>query len=373
MYSLANAQSAKAVVPGAQNNWSSPGQAAFDLRSDVVTTPTASMLAAIEKTTLLDDVFAEDPVTNDLEEFVAELTGKEAALLVLSGTMGNQVSLRAHLGGPPHSVLCDYRAHIRCYEAGATAVLNGALVDSVVPANGVYLTLEDVKKHAEVSDDVHACPTKVVSLENTLDGTIMPLEECRRISTWAKEHGIIMHLDGARLWEAVVAEAGTLKGYVDCFDSVSLCFSKGLGAPIGSIVVGNKGFIKKARWIRKMIGGGLRQAGVVSAAARVGVEETFLGGRLKKSHENAKMVETTWASLGGKVKKPVQTNMVWVDLDDAGISDTDFVKLAAKHGLRAMGDRLVVHYQISDEALQRLEKLMHEVLGQKTATNGHSA
>ena len=373
MYSLANAHNGKPVLSNGQNNWSGPGPAAFDFRSDVVTTPTTNMLAAIQDTTLLDDVFAEDPTTNDLEEFISELTGKEAALLVLSGTMGNQVSLRAHLGGPPHSILCDYRSHIRCYEAGGASVLSGALVDAIVPKNGVYITLEDVKKHAELSDDVHACPTKVVSLENTLTGTILPLEECQRISAWAKEHGIIMHLDGARLWEAVVAEAGTLKDYCDCFDSVSLCFSKGLGAPIGSIVVGAKGFIKKARWIRKMIGGGMRQTGVVSAAARVSVEETYLGGRLKKSHENAKKVEEVWTSLGGKVTSPVDTNMVCIDLEDAGISDIDFVKLSAKHGLRTLGDRLVVHYQISDEALQRLEGLMREVIDQKNKGNGHVA
>lgn len=360
----------KSMPSRTPNNWSSPGPAQFDFRSDVVTTPTASMLNAIAQTTLLDDVFLEDPTTMQLESFIADLTGKEAALLVLSGTMGNQVSLRAHLGGPPHSILCDHRAHIRIYEAGGAATLNGALVDGVVPKNGAYLTLEDVKRHAVVSEDVHACPTKVISLENTLTGTILPLEECRRISAWGGERGMKMHLDGARLWEAVVAGAGELKEYCACFDSVSLCFSKGLGAPIGSIVVGSKEFVKRGRWIRKMIGGGLRQAGVVSAAARVSVEETFLGGRLKGSHENAKRVEKMWTSLGGKVKSPVETNMVCVDLEAANCSKPDFIKLAEKHGLRMMGDRLVVHYQISAEALQRLEKLFKDVFVGKKVSNG---
>jgi len=332
------------------------------------------MLTAIAQTTLLDDVFLEDPTTNSLESFVASLTGKPAALLVLSGTMGNQVSLAAHLTGPPHGILCDHRSHIQLYEAGGAATLNGAMVESVVPRNGVHLTLEDVRAHAVVPEgeeevDVHACPTKVVCLENTLDGTILPLDECRRISAWARERGTKMHLDGARLWEAVVAGAGSLEDYCACFDSVSLCFSKGLGAPIGSIVVGEKPFIKRARWIRKMIGGGLRQAGVVSAAARVGVEETFLGGKLKKSHDNAKKVEKMWLKLGGKVSSPVETNMVILDLEAARCSNAEFIKLAQTHGLRVMGERLVVHYQISDEALERLERLMQDVINGKKIPN----
>jgi threonine aldolase len=349
------------------NNWSSPGPAAFDFRSDVVTTPTAAMLTAITQTTLLDDVFLEDPTTTSLESFIASLTGKEASLFVVSGTMGNQVSLAAHLTGPPQGILCDHRAHIRLYEAGGAATLNGAMVESIVPRNAVYLTLEDVRANAMVPEgeeaaDVHICPTKVVCLENTLNGAVLPLEECRRISAWARERGIKMHLDGARLWEAVVAGAGSLKDYCACFDSVSLCFSKGLGAPIGSIVVGEKPFIKRARWIRKMIGGGLRQAGVVSAAARVSVEETFLGGKLKKSHENAKKVEEMWLKLGGKVTSPVETNMVILDLEAAHCSNAEFIKLAQTHGLRMLCERLVVHYQISDDALERLERLMEDVL-----------
>jgi threonine aldolase len=134
--------------------------------------------------------------------------------------------------------------------------------------------------------------------------------------------------------------------------------------------VGTKTFVRRAMWIRKMIGGGLRQAGVMSAAARVSVEETFLGGKLKQSHENAKRVEKMWRRLGGKVKSPVETNMVCVDLDAAGCSKEDFVKLAEKHGLRMLGERLVVHYQVSEEALQRLEKLMEDIMAGKRILNG---
>ncbi|KUJ08557.1 uncharacterized protein LY89DRAFT_629746 [Mollisia scopiformis] len=359
-----------------QNAWSTPGPAAFDFRSDVVTTPTPSMLAAVQNTTLLDDVFMEDPTTTSLESHLATLTSHEAALFVLSGTMGNQLALRSHLTQPPHSVLCDYRAHISEWEAGGVATLSGALVRCVVPSNGVYLTLEDIKKHVVLGDEIHSCPTKVISLENTLGGTIMPLEEVRRIAAFAREHEIKMHLDGARIWEAVVAGAGSLPDYTKEFDSVSLCFSKGLGAPVGSILVGNAKFIKHARWVRKSIGGGLRQPGVVTAAARVAVDETFgkgpngEGGLLKQSHITARRIAKIWTDMGGKLDQPTETNMVWFNLDDVGLSEDEFVELGKKHGLRLLGGRLVVHYQISDEAVIRLEKVMKEVIEKKKTSGG---
>jgi len=336
--------------------------AAFDFRSDVHTTPTMSMLRAIQQCTLLDDVTMEDPTTLSLERFIADLSGKEDALLVLSGTMGNQVALRSHLTAPPQAVLCDRRGHIINYEAGGVASLSQAMMQPIDASNGTYITLEEVQKYAVISDDVHACPTRVISLENTLNGAVMPLSEVRRISAWAREHGIIMHLDGARLWEAVAAGAGTLKEFCAEFDSISLCFSKGLGAPIGSIIVGTKAFIKRSRWIRKSIGGGLRQAGVVAAPARVAVEETFLGGKLTQSHENAKKIQAIWTDLGGKLQYPVDTNMVWLDLEAHGVDLNYFIELAEKYGVRVRAGRFVVHYQIGEEAIERLRKVFTEVL-----------
>lgn len=353
---------------GTVDHWATPGSAAFDFRSDTITTPTAAMLTAITATTLLDDVYQEDPTTNALQEWIANMTGKEEGLLVMSGTMGNQVAIRAHLAGPPHAVLCDHRGHILTAEAGGVASLCGAQVTGVVPANGHHLTLEDVKAHAILSDDIHACPTKLISLENTLGGTIMPLEEVRRISTWAHEHGIIMHLDGARLWEAVAAGAGSIKDFCDCFDTVQLCFSKGLGAPIGSIIVGSKTFVKRSRWIRKSIGGGIRMAGILSAAARTAVEETFLGGRLQETHQKAKRIAASWERLGGKLSAPTETNMVWLDLKAAGVDPAEYIKLAKANGIQTWGPRTVIHYQICEEALQKLEQTMEEALAK--AKNG---
>lgn len=348
--------------------WDHPGTSAFDFRSDTITTPTAAMLTAITKTTLRDDVFVEDPTTNDLESHIASLAGHEAALLVMSGTMGNQVALRTHLTQPPHSVLCDIRGHIYNYEAGGTSSLSNAMVIPVRPRNDHHLTLEDVATYAIVSADVHACPTRVISLENTLDGMIMPLAELRRISAFARENGIKLHLDGARLWEAAAAGAGTLSDFASLCDSVSLCFSKGLGAPIGSIIVGSKSFITHARRIRKMLGGGTRQAGVISAAARVAVDLGFGtttsgdGGFLKATHARAAKVADMWTSRGGALAKPTETNMVWLDLAREGVTAPEFAKLASAEGLRALSGRLVVHYQISDEAVERLGRVMDAVL-----------
>ncbi|EAW14222.1 threonine aldolase GLY1 [Aspergillus clavatus NRRL 1] len=348
---------------GKPNTWQGAGAAEFDLRSDTMTKPTPSMLEAICQTTLLDDVFEEDPVTNDLQAYVAERTNHQSALLVMSGTMGNQVAIRTHLVQPPYSVLCDHRSHIIRYEAGGVSSLTGATVYPIIPRNGVHLTVEDIQKHAVLGENVHYCPTKLISLENTLDGMIMPLTEARRITEWAHSNGVKVHLDGARLWEAVVSGAGSLPEYASLFDSVSLCFSKGLGAPIGSIIVGSNDFIKKARWFRKSIGGGARQSGVIAAAARVALEETFgpdphgQGGKLRETHTKAKRIADLWIARGGQLQHPVHTNMVWLDLESSGVGPNDLAQIGNEKGLKLLGGRIVVHYQVSDEAIARLEQV----------------
>ncbi|KAJ5085143.1 Aromatic amino acid beta-eliminating lyase/threonine aldolase [Penicillium argentinense] len=352
--------SPQAPASGRANTWQGAGAAEFDLRSDTMTKPTPSMLDAICQTTLLDDVFNEDPTTNELQSYVAQRTKHEDGLLVLSGTMGNQVAIRTHLTQPPHSVLCDHRSHIICYEAGGVSAWTGATVQTVVPKNGIHLTLEDIQKHAVLDDNIHYCPTKLISLENTLDGMIMPLTESRRIVEWAHANDIKVHLDGARLWEAVVSGAGSLEEYTSLFDSVSLCFSKGLGAPMGSIIVGSQVFIKKARWFRKSIGGGARQTGIYAAAARVALDETFgkdpngKTGLLPATHAKAKQVAQMWTGRGGKLQYPVHTNMVWLNLEASGVGPNDLAVIGQDKGLRLLGGRVVVHYQVSDEAITRL-------------------
>lgn len=243
----------------------------------------------------------------------------------------------------------------------------------VVPSNGHYLTLEDVKKHAVIDDDVHSCPTRVISLENTIGGLIIPLDEVRRISAFARDNNIRMHLDGARLWEAVAAGAGSLTDYAACFDTLSLCFSKGLGAPIGSAVVGPASVVKHARWMRKAIGGGLRQSGVVTAPARVALDRTFgrapngEGGLLRAAQENATRVAKLWTDLGGKLTYPVQTNMIWLDLESMGCSGERFNELGLQEGLKLAGTRIIIHYQVGEEAIQRLTRVFGKVAEEKAA------
>ncbi|CAK7207150.1 hypothetical protein SEUCBS139899_009958 [Sporothrix eucalyptigena] len=357
------------------NRWvGSAGAGGFDLRSDVMTTPTANMLAAIQNCSLLDDVFREDTTTIELEKHCAKLAGKEAGLLVLSGTMGNQVGLRTLLKQPPHAVLCDRESHIFKYEAGGVSSLTGAMIQTVFPKNGIYLTLEDVQANAITGTDVHDCTTRVISLENTINGVIMPLAEVRRISEWARSHGIKMHCDGARLWEAVSAGAGSLPDFAACFDTLTLCFSKGLGAPIGSVLLGSHEDIKHATWIRKSIGGGLRQAGVIAAPARVAVDETFgtgpngEGGILRHTHTLATAVSKLWTDRGGKMLYPADTNMCWLDLAASGVNATEMQELGAAEGLRLFGNRLVLHYQIYEnraEVLPRLERIFTKALAGK--------
>lgn len=291
--------------------------------------------------------------------------------------------MRSLLVQPPYEVLTDHRSHIVKYEAGGVSSLTGAMLNTVVPKNGRYLTLEDIKAKIHLDDDVHTCPTRVIELENTLNGMIMPLEECKRISVFAREHAIKLHCDGARLWEAVASGAGSLTEFAACFDTVSLCFSKGLGAPVGSVLVGSKEVIKHARWVRKSIGGGLRQPGVVTAAARVGVDETFgkgpngEGGLLKETHVLAKEIEKLWTDLGGKFAHPVETNMVWLDLDDAGCPAARITELGKEEGLKLAGNRLVIHYQIyqnRDYVMPRLERIFKKVFQEKgAAPNGAAA
>ncbi|KAI6778950.1 uncharacterized protein J7T54_002592 [Emericellopsis cladophorae] len=343
-----------------------------------MTTPTASMLKAIQECTLLDDVEREDPTTSDLEAHMAALTGKEAGLFVNSGIMGNQLALRTLLTQPPHGVLCDHRSHIVLYEAGGLSFLTGAMPTPLVPKNGIHLTLEDIKPQVVLGDDIHTCPTRVISLENTLNGMILPLDEARRISTFAREHGIKMHLDGARLWEAVASGAGTLKEYCAPFDTITMCFSKGLGAPVGSVLVGTTKDLHHARWMRRAIGGGLRQPGFISAAARVAVDEAFgtkgdgSDGWLRTAHDLAKKVEAMWLDKGGKLVHPAHTNMCWLDLDAAGIEVKQIVQAGEEAGLRLFGGRIVLHYQAAqhgEEILERLDRVFTKVLAEATGVS----
>lgn len=306
------------------------------------------MLAALESINLGDEVYSECTTTQSLESRIASLLGKPSALFVLSGTMGNQLALRSLLVQPPHSILLDSRSHVQLYEAGGIASLSQAVTVPVVPSNGKYLQLEDVQKHAILGSDIHFAPTRVVSLENTIGGVIMPVEEVRRIGEWARGEGIKVHLDGARLWNACSVpepSAELLGEYSKHVDSVSVCFSKSLGAPVGSCIASDERTIANARRMRKAVGGGIRQAGVLTAMARVAVEEVFFGGKLSQANAFAKILAEKWAALGGGFMLPVDTNMLLLDLEGRGIDDEIWKGAIEEGGVIIWGDRIVCHYR----------------------------
>lgn len=283
---------------------------ARDFRSDTLTVPSDEALAAMAFASRGDDVYQEDATTTTFEAQVAALLGKEAALFCASGSASNQLAVRTHLTQPPFSLVCDMRAHIFRHEAGAAALLTGAhLVPALAQANGHHLVWEDIEPLIVPDDgDVHAAPTQLVCLENSLNGTIFPQEDIARIAHEVHRRGVKLHLDGARLWN-VAAETGVpLPELCRPFDSVNLCLSKGLGAPVGSILSGTKEFVAKARHFRKAFGGGMRQTGPLAAAARVAIETGFP--KLKATHDLARYAQKELEKLGVHISIPAETNMV---------------------------------------------------------------
>ncbi|ORY68508.1 beta-eliminating lyase [Pseudomassariella vexata] len=357
-------------------HWGNPIQtgSAFDFRSDVITTPSLGMLEAIQQATLNDDVYGEDQTTRSFENQIAAMCGKEAAVLVVSGTMANQLSIRALLHQPPYSILADSQAHIIHFEAGGLAHLSGAMVQAIRPMNGLYITLADIEKHAILSDQPERCPTKTISIENTAHGNIIPLNELHKIKYWAAKHGIGVHIDGARLWHAVVAGAGTLEQFASYCDALTLSFNKALGAPMGAMVVGSQDLIKRVRRLRQSIGGGVRQTGIMAAMARQAVLDNFGAkqvdsrGELEKTHDMAKMLGRAWTDAGGRLLRPVETNMVWLDMKSAGISIEAFNEMGKRHGILVNGKRIMVHHQICEAANQKLTRMFDELLTPIQAT-----
>ncbi|OOQ89523.1 Alanine racemase TOXG [Penicillium brasilianum] len=358
----------------ASPTWSSPGHAQHDFRTDSHTTPTTHMLDALLHATFDDDVFREDSSTAQLEAAMAQMSGCEDACFALTGTMANQIALRVLFEQPPFALLTDKRAHILNYEAGGTAYLTGAMMQPVAPSNNLYLTLEDIKPRSVITDDVQKAPTKVISLENTAHGAITPLAEMRRISIWARQHGIKLHLDGARLFESIAAGAGSMRDFCALFDTIHLDFSKNLGAPIGTMVLGSRDLITRARRVRKALGGGLRPTGLICVMMRTAIEENFgwegRGERahgMRRSHAMAKRLGTEWQRRGGKLVRPVETNIVWLNIRAAGYTADAFVGVGTRYAVKLDGGRLVVHYQMTEESVQRMLRVFDECLATSKA------
>ncbi|KAL1504447.1 hypothetical protein AB1Y20_010853 [Prymnesium parvum] len=280
----------------------------FDFRSDTVTRPTAEMLQAMMNAPTGDDVFGDDPTVNALEAEVAAMLGKDAALFVPSGTMSNQLALRVHVGALDE-VLCDHRAHIHVWEAGGIHALSGASVAAAAPSDGRFLSADDVSAHTRLDHCLYHQPvTRLLALENTLNGSVSSAVALAAAAARGAALGLATHLDGARLWNAAAASGAEPAEFAAPFDTVSVCLSKGLGAPVGSVLAGRAELIGRARHFRKMYGGGWRQAGLLAAAGRHALRHHR--GRLTQDHEAAQCLADGLSELGFQVEPP-ETNMVW--------------------------------------------------------------
>ncbi len=292
----------------------------IDLRSDTVTRPSPGMRQAMAGAEVGDDVYGEDPTVNLLQERVAELLGKEAALFVSSGTQANQVGLGL-LARPGEEIICDEGAHPVNFEAGALASLWGIQVRALRGARGL---LDPAEVEAAVRpDNDHYPRTRVIEIENTHNrggGSVYPLERVRALAEVARRRGLSVYLDGARLLNASVASGVPARAYAECATLASLCLSKGLGAPAGSLVAGPRDLIREARRLRKRLGGGMRQAGILAAAGLYALERNV--GRLAEDHENARLLGAALAGLPGvSLPFPVETNLVFASFQGRSARD----------------------------------------------------
>ncbi|MFD2244654.1 threonine aldolase family protein [Pontibacter ruber] len=340
-----------------------------DLRSDTVTRPTPEMLSAMFAAKVGDDVYAEDPTINELEQKAAAMFGMEAGLFCPSGTMTNQISIKAHTE-PMTEVICDITSHIYQYEGGGIMYNSMASV-ALVHGNRGKMTPAQVEAHFRPLDNVHYPPTRLVSLENTCNkggGAYYTIEEIAAISEVCKRHNLPLHLDGARVFNALVASGNKAKDYGLYFDSISVCLSKGLGAPVGSVLLGSKDFIKKSRRIRKVLGGGMRQAGYLAAAGIYALDNNIE--RLQEDHRKAKALEETLLQADYvESVLPVETNIVIFKLNEK-YKDLDFVAALDEQNIRASSFgpqmiRFVTHLDITEEMLQHTLQVLHSLSKQQ--------
>lgn len=305
----------------------------IDLRSDTVTKPTPEMRRAMAEAEVGDDVLGDDPTVHRLERITADLLGKEAALYVPSGTMCNQIALYTATDRGDE-VLCETGCHILNYEVAAPAAISGLLLRPIEGKNGI-LTADRIAPFIRPAA-IHTPRTRMIALENTHNragGAIYSIENIEEIEKLGRKHELWMHLDGARLWNAHIATGVPLDRYARHFDSVSVCLSKGLGAPIGSVLLGTKGFIEKARRTRKMFGGGMRQVGIIAAAGIYALEHNL--SRMEEDHRNARLLAESMTPLAGVSidLESVVTNIVLVDLDPNVIAVDAFVQALKEAGV----------------------------------------
>lgn len=341
--------------------------AVVDLRSDTVTKPTPAMRRAMAAAEVGDDVYREDPTVNRLQARAAEIFQREAALFVPSGTMGNQAAIKVHTRHG-QEVICEQRAHIYNYEMAMMAAFSGCLARPIWAEDGI-LNWDLISREVRGRSD-HRARTGLISLENTSNlagGSVYPAEVSREICDKAHAAGLPVHLDGARIFNAAVALGRSVVELTRPFDSVMFCLSKGLGAPVGSMLVGSKEFFEEARLVRKMLGGGMRQAGVLAAAGLIALEEGPK--HLALDHENARFLAARLAEIPGVKIDPtkVVTNILFLDVSGTGLTSFEISKRLAAENVLANGVtpqiiRMVTHRDVDRTGCQRALQVFRSVV-----------
>lgn len=336
----------------------------IDFRSDTVTLPSEEMRKAMASAKLGDDVYGEDPTVNELQEMSAAMLGKEAGLFVASGTMGNVVALLTHCGRGGQVIAGDL-SHIVLHEAGAAGVLGGLFLRNVRNTRDGQINLEQLADVMYGEDDVHKAKTAVVCVENTFHGQALPMDYLQAVQKFSRDRGVKTHLDGARIFNAAVKMNVKVSDLTSGFDSIQFCFSKGLAAPVGSMLCGSKEFIGRARVIRKMLGGGMRQVGVLAAACKVGLEKMV--GRLEQDHVLAQILAEQLGGVPGVIVQPAvnRTNMVFFKVPGGNDEQEAFAQKLWDAGVYVfaeppLGIRAVMHYGLEashvKEAVNRIRK-----------------
>ena len=338
-----------------------------DLRSDTVTRPTPAMRRAMAEAKVGDDVYREDPTVNRLQDRAAEIFDREAALFVPSGTMGNQAALKVHTRHG-QEVICEARSHIYNYEMGMSGAFSGVVLRTLFAEEGI-MSWAQIEILLRGRSDHHSV-TGLIELENTSNvagGSVYPVEASDEICDRAHERGLPVHLDGARIFNASVAARRSVVELTRKFDSVMFCLSKGLGAPVGSMLVGSKAFIEEARLVRKMLGGGMRQAGVLAAAGIVALEESPK--RLQIDHENAKFLAEGLAEIPGVKINPakVKTNILFFDVSDSGLTAQEVSNRLFAHRVLVNSSgptsiRMVTHFDVDRAGCKRTLSALRAVL-----------
>jgi threonine aldolase len=353
----------KLAQPEAASAQERKSKAALDFRSDTVTRPTPEMRRAMAEAEVGDDVYGEDPTINRLEECAAQVFQREAAIFVPTGSMGNAIAIKIHTHHG-QEVICEERGHIFNYEMATLAAFSGCLVRPI-PSEDGWLSWADIKKRI-APGIYYKAQTGLISLENTHNmagGTVYPQGAADEVCDRAHEIGLPVHLDGARIFNAQTALGRPVAEITKKFDSVMFCLSKGLGAPVGSMLVGSRAFIDKARSVRKALGGGMRQAGILAAAGLIALEKMPL--RLKEDHENAQLLAKGLAEIPGiKIDpKKVVTNILVCDVSGTGMNTADFSRRLAERNVLAAGInpeqmRFVTHLDVSrEDCVQALDAI----------------